>query len=75
MTTYNSQIHHVIDYLESLKDETINECMDEFFVSNDMDERMTIVGQVITRLEQILPDGYEDTEWFSNLEDDIKELV
>ena len=75
MKKFNSENVNVIDYLESLNDETITTLLDELFSSDDLDERMDICTQILTTFEFMLDNEDLDSEWFSNLEDELKEIT
>ena len=75
MKKFNPENVNVIDYLESLNDETITTLLDELFSSDDLDERMDICTQILTTFEFMLDDEDLDSEWFSNLEDELKDLT
>lgn len=75
MKKFNPENQNVVDYLESLNDETINTLLDELLSSDDMDERMDTCTQILTTFEFMLDDEDLDSEWFSNLEDELKEIT
>ena len=75
MKKFNSENVNVIDYLESLNNETIKTLLDDLFSSDDLDERMDICTQILTTFEFMLDDEDLDSEWVSNLEDELKEIT
>jgi hypothetical protein len=75
MKPYNRETQSVIEYLESFNSETINELLDEFFSSDDMEEKMDICESVLSELEFTFDEEELDSDWFMNLHDDLKDLV
>ena len=65
----------MIEYLETFNSETINELLDEFFSSDDMEEKMDICESILTELDFTLNDEELDSDWYMNLHDDLKDLV
>lgn len=75
MKKYNPENQNVIDYLESLNDENINSLLENLFGSDDLDERMDICTEILTTFEFMLEEGESESEWFSDLEDELKEIT
>lgn len=75
MKKYNPENQNVIDYLESLNDENINSLLENLFSSDDLDERMDICTEILTTFEFMVDDEDLDSEWFSVLEDELKEIT
>ena len=75
MKPYNKETQSVIEYLETFNSETINELLDEFFSSDDMEEKMDICESILTELDFTLNDEELDSDWYMNLHDDLKDLV
>jgi len=72
MKKYNSETDNVIEYLSSLNNETINGLLDELLVTEDLEEKMDIVYQIISEIELSLMDEGDD---ITDLEDDLKDII
>ena len=60
---------NIIQYLYSLKNEDINEILDELMMSEDLDERMDLADRILTIIQLDHPDDY------NIIEDDVKDLT
>ena len=75
MKKYNSENQNVIDYLESLNEETINSLLDDLFSCDDLEERMDICTQILTEVEMMLEEGESESDWFYDLENELKDIT
>lgn len=75
MRKYNPENQNVIDYLESLNNDHIKTLLEELFSSDDLDERMDICTEILTTFEFMIDEEDLDSEWFSTLEDELKEIT
>lgn len=75
MKKFNSENENVIDYLESLNEETIKTLLDDLFSCDDLEERMDICTQILTEVEMMLEEGESESDWFYDLEDELKDIT
>lgn len=75
MKKYNPENQNVIDYLESLNEETINSLLDDLFSCDDLEERMDICTQILTEVEMMLEEGESESDWFYDLENELKDIT
>lgn len=72
MKKYNSETENVIEYLSSLNNPTINGLLDELLISEDLEEKMDIVYQILSEIELSLMEEGDD---ITDLEDDLKDIT
>lgn len=75
MTPFNINTDNVVEYLESLNNENINSLLDDLFSSDDLEERMDICTEILTTFEFMLDEDELDSEWFSDFEDELKDVT
>lgn len=75
MTPFNINTDNVVEYLESLNEETINSLLDDLFSCDDLEERMDICTQILTEVEMMLEEGESESDWFYDLENELKDIT
>ncbi len=65
-TKYNGNIY---DFLNKLNNEDVEELLGELDATDDLDDRMSVVDQILSIIEEY----YE--EYYDLVEDDIKDLT
>ena len=75
MKKFNPENQNVIDYLESLNDSNITSLLDDLLSSDDLEERMDICTEILTTFQFMLDEDELESEWFSEFEDELKDIT
>jgi hypothetical protein len=75
MKPFDVNSDNVIEYLESMNNETITTLLDELFTIDDLEERMDICENILTELELSLTEEEVSSDWYSDLEDELKDVT
>ena len=75
MKPFDINTDNVIEYLESMENEIVNKLLDDLFSSDDLEERMDICSDILTELELTMDDEDLESDWYSDLEDELKDIV